>query len=178
MRLRKHCADCGSPLGPLEGNVQVCTACEAPYYHDAKPCAAVLRKALKNIGKDFPFMSRSIPNLSELLEQLKACETREQVEAVFSPPDETPEACAVRELLEETGCTIELTGFLAHLMDTYGDDGDHTLNAVFTAQIVDGTPIAADDVAELRWFDLEGLPPVGELAFRNTSEAIALLHTR
>ena len=165
MRLRKHCADCGSPLGPLEGNVQVCTACEAPYYHDAKPCAAVL--VLDERGR--------------LLLGRRAIEPRLglwDIPGGFCGPDETPEACAVRELLEETGCTIELTGFLAHLMDTYGDDGDHTLNAVFTAQIVDGTPIAADDVAELRWFDLEGLPPVGELAFRNTSEAIALLHTR
>ena len=165
MRLRKHCADCGSPLGPLEGNVQVCTACEAPYYHDAKPCAAVL--VLDERGR--------------LLLGRRAIEPRLglwDIPGGFCGPDETPEACAVRELLEETGCTIELTGFLAHLMDTYGDDGDHTLNAVFTAQIVDGTPVAADDVAELRWFDLEGLPPVGELAFRNTSEAIALLHTR
>ena len=165
MRLRKHCAECGSPLGPLEGNVQVCTACEAPYYHDAKPCAAVL--VLDERGR--------------LLLGRRAIEPRLglwDIPGGFCGPDETPEACAVRELLEETGCRIELTGFLAHLMDTYGDDGDHTLNAVFTAQIVDGTPIAADDVAELRWFDLEGLPPVGELAFRNTSEAIALLHTR
>ena len=165
MRLRKHCADCGSPLGPLEGNVQVCTACEAPYYHDAKPCAAVL--VLDERGR--------------LLLGRRAIEPRLglwDIPGGFCGPDETPEACAVRELLEETGCRIELTGFLAHLMDTYGDDGDHTLNAVFTAQIVDGTPVAADDVAELRWFDLEGLPPVGELAFRNTSEAIALLHTR
>ena len=165
MRLRKHCADCGSPLGPLEGNVQVCTACEAPYYHDAKPCAAVL--VLDERGR--------------LLLGRRAIEPRLglwDIPGGFCGPDETPEACAVRELLEETGCRIELTGFLAHLMDTYGDDGDHTLNAVFTAQIVDGTPVAADDVAELRWFDLEGLPPVGERAFRNTSEAIALLHTR
>jgi ADP-ribose pyrophosphatase YjhB (NUDIX family) len=144
--------------------VQVCTACEAPYYHDAKPCAAVL--VLDERGR--------------LLLGRRAIEPRLglwDIPGGFCGPDETPEACAVRELLEETGCTIELTGFLAHLMDTYGDDGDHTLNAVFTAQIVDGTPVPADDVAELRWFDLEGLPPVGELAFRNTSEAIALLHT-
>jgi ADP-ribose pyrophosphatase YjhB (NUDIX family) len=93
----------------------------------------------------------------------------------FCGPDETPEACAVRELHEETGCTIELTGFVAHLIDTYGDDGDHTLNAVFTARIVAGTPVAADDVAELAWFALDALPPQDELAFRNTAEAISLI---
>lgn len=164
MRLRKHCSDCGSSLGPLDGNVQRCTACGLPYYHDAKPCAAVL--VLDGAGN--------------LLLGRRAIEPRIglwDIPGGFCGPDETPEDCAVRELLEETGCTIEVTGFVAHLIDTYGDDGDHTLNAVFTARIVEGTPVAADDVAELRWFALDDLPPVAQLAFRNTSEAIELLRT-
>ena len=164
MRLRKHCSDCGSSLGPLNGNVQTCTACGQPFYHDAKPCAAVL--VLDDEGR--------------LLLGRRGIEPRFglwDIPGGFCGPNETPEACAVRELLEETGCTVELTGFLAHLIDTYGDDGDHTLNVVFSARIVEGTPIAADDVAELRWFALDDLPPAAELAFRNTAEAIELLHT-
>ena len=164
MRLRQHCAFCGDRLGPLEGNRQTCTVCDEPYYHDAKPCAAVL--VLDGAGN--------------LLLGRRAIEPRLglwDIPGGFCGPDETPEDCAVRELLEETGCTIELTGFVAHLLDTYGDDGDHTLNAVFTARIVEGTPVAADDVAELRWFALDDLPSVAQLAFRNTSEAIELLRT-
>lgn len=162
MRLRKHCSDCGSLLGPLDGNAQLCTACGSPYYHDAKPCAAVLvldgeRRLL--LGR------RAIAPRLGLWD----------IPGGFCGPDETPEDCAVRELLEETGCTIELTGFLAHLIDTYGDDGDYTLNAVFTARIIEGTPVAADDVAELRWFPLDAVPPRAELAFRNTSQAIDLI---
>ena len=77
----------------------------------------------------------------------------------FCEPGETPEEGAVRELREETGADIELTGFLAHLVDTYGDGGDATLNCVFRARLV-GDPVltAADDVAELRWFGPDELP--------------------
>jgi ADP-ribose pyrophosphatase YjhB (NUDIX family) len=162
MRLRKHCSDCGSLLGPLDGNVQRCSICGLPYYHDAKPCAAVL--VLDDAGC--------------LLLGRRAIEPRRglwDIPGGFCGPDETPESCAVRELWEETGCEIELTGFVAHLIDTYGDDGDHTLNAVFTARILSGTPVAADDVAELRWFPLDAIPPASELAFRNTAQAIALI---
>ena len=165
MRLRKHCSDCGAPLGPLDGNVQTCTACGHPYYHDAKPCAAVL--VLDDAGR--------------LLLGRRAIEPRLglwDIPGGFCGPDETPEACAVRELWEETGCAIELTEFVAHLIDTYGDEGDHTLNVLFTARIVEGSPAAADDVAELRWFARDDLPPADELAFRNTAEAIALLLAR
>ena len=42
MRDRVHCAWCGGPLGPRDGDVQRCGACGEPYYHGAKPCAAVV----------------------------------------------------------------------------------------------------------------------------------------
>jgi hypothetical protein len=50
-------------------------------------------------------------------------------------------------------------------MGTYGDgpDANATLNVVWTARIVAGEPVAADDVAELRWFAPQDLP--GEMAF-------------
>ncbi|MBJ7334934.1 MAG: hypothetical protein JHD05_10030, partial [Thermoleophilia bacterium] len=64
---------------------------------------------------------------------------------------------------------------LGHLIDTYGDDGDFTLNAVFVAHITAGQPVPADDVVELQWFGLDGLPERELLAFRSTSEALGLL---
>ena len=72
-----------------------------------------------------------------------------------------------RELLEETGLTVEPARFLGVWMDTYGDapDANATLNLFWTARIVAGEPVAADDVAELRWFAPVELPPAEELAF-------------
>jgi hypothetical protein len=50
---------------------------------------------------------------------------------------------------------------------TYGDapDASATLNLFWTARIVAGEPVAADDVAELRWFAANELPADDELAF-------------
>ena len=52
-------------------------------------------------------------------------------------------------------------------MDRYGDgpDANATLNLFWTARIVAGEPVAADDVAELRWFAPTSSRREDELAF-------------
>ena len=72
-----------------------------------------------------------------------------------------------RELLEETGLTVEPREFLGAFMDWYGDapDANATLNLFWTARVVSGEPAPDDDVAELRWFAPGELPPDEELAF-------------
>ena len=162
MRLRSYCGFCGGPLSPLLGNQQDCVGCGVPTYHDAKPCAAVI--VLDSAGN--------------VLLGKRARETMLglwDLPGGFCNPDETPEACAIRELAEETGCAIHVDRFLGHLIDTYGDDGDFTLNAVFVAHLTSGEPVPADDVAELRWFALDDLPRRELLAFRSTSQALVLL---
>lgn len=162
MRARGFCGFCGGPLGPIDGNRQECAGCGEPFYHDAKPCAAVL--VVDAAGR--VLLGRRA---------IDPARGRWDIPGGFCQPDETPEECARRELREETGCEIELTGFLGHLIDVYGEGGDHTLNAVFTARIAAGQPVAADDVAELRWFAPDELPDRERLAFANTAEALALL---
>ena len=65
------------------------------------------------------------------------------------------------------GLSIEPGRFLGIWMDTYGPapDANATLNLVWTARIVAGDPVAADDVSELRWFAAGEIPPPDELAF-------------
>jgi NAD+ diphosphatase len=72
-----------------------------------------------------------------------------------------------RELLEETGLVVEPVRFLGLWMEWYGGapDANATLNLFWTARIVSGEPVAADDVAELGWFSSDDLPPADELAF-------------
>ena len=44
------------------------------------------------------------------------------------------------------------------------------LNLVWLARVVGGTPRAADDVTELRWFTLDQLPPLREIAMAEPLE--------
>jgi ADP-ribose pyrophosphatase YjhB (NUDIX family) len=165
MRLRSFCGFCGGPLGPPDDNLQPCAACGESHYHDAKPCSAVL--VLDDAGRVLLARRALDPGRGQW-----------DTPGGFCAPDETPEDCAIRELREETGCEIELTGFLGHIVDVYGEDGDHTLNALYTARIVRGVPRPADDVDELRWFALDALPLLSELAFANTAECLRRLVER
>jgi ADP-ribose pyrophosphatase YjhB (NUDIX family) len=73
-----------------------------------------------------------------------------------------------RELLEETGLTIDPGAFVGAFMDTYGDEPEApaVLNLVWEASATAGEPTAGDDVSELGWFARDDLPPDGDLAFR------------
>jgi 8-oxo-dGTP diphosphatase len=73
-----------------------------------------------------------------------------------------------RELREETGLEVEPGRFVGTFVDTYGvgPDAPPVLNLVWEAGIVGGEAAPADDVAELRWFALDALPPEEEVAFR------------
>ena len=65
--------------------------------------------------------------------------------------------------------------FLGVWMDVYGDapEAAATLNLYWTMRIVSGEPVAADDVAELRWFAPDELPSEGQLAFSVVTDALA-----
>jgi len=80
-----------------------------------------------------------------------------------------------REVLEETGLEGRPERFVGAWMDLYGDapEAAATLNLYWTVRLADGEPVAADDVAELRWFDRDGLPAADELAFTTLVDVLA-----
>jgi ADP-ribose pyrophosphatase YjhB (NUDIX family) len=86
----------------------------------------------------------------------------------FLEEGEDPLAGLRRELLEETGLTVEIGDFVGMFTDRYGDGPGATavLNLVWEATIASGEPRAADDVSELQWFARDALPAESELAFR------------
>lgn len=73
---------------------------------------------------------------------------------------ETVEDTVVREIEEEAGVQIRLTG-LACLVDQIADDGSsHWVNAVYRAEIVAGTPSVMEPEAleAMGWYDPDDLP--------------------
>jgi 8-oxo-dGTP diphosphatase len=89
----------------------------------------------------------------------------------FLQNGEHPEAGARREVQEETGLTIRLTGFVGIFMDTYETTGEHTLNIFYIGEPIGGTEMAASDAVGLQWFPLGHLPD--QIAFACCRQAIA-----
>lgn len=91
----------------------------------------------------------------------------------FVRPGESLEECVRRELREEAGVEIEVGRLVLTAPDVYGDSGEEIVNAFYECRLVSGDPEPDDDVAELRWFEPDALPPSGELAFASVRAAIA-----
>ncbi len=90
-------------------------------------------------------------------------------------PGEDPRATAVREISEELGCTIEVTGWLTATDDAPSHAGSEIVLSVATARLVDGDPVPiehdavrwlrGDQLDELSWAaaDVPFLDPVRRL---------------
>ncbi len=90
--------------------------------------------------------------------------------AGFIDAGEDPAEAAVREVLEETGLHVRITG----LLDVLGND-EHSRGAdiliLYSAAIVDGDLIAGDDADAADFFSRMQLP---DLAFKSTRIALGL----
>jgi ADP-ribose pyrophosphatase YjhB (NUDIX family) len=91
----------------------------------------------------------------------------------FVRPGESGEEAARRELREETGLEIDVGEVLAIVPDTYGGDGQTTLNIFYRGRVRGGVAAPASDVSELAWFGSDELPEPARIAFRCVAEALA-----
>ncbi len=90
----------------------------------------------------------------------------------FVEPGETIPAAARREVKEETG--LDLDG-MKRLHQAPGEyrPGQPTLNFIYVSDArTDVVPVPSDDVAELRWWPLDELPPI---AWEHEQEALEKL---
>lgn len=69
---------------------------------------------------------------------------------------EPPEQAMVREMLEETGMRIEVQRLL--LAESSKDD--HHISLIYQCRIADGVFRESDEISEMKYFDVNALPPM------------------
>lgn len=92
------------------------------------------------------------------------------IPAGFMEWDEHPEQTAIREIKEETGLDIALTGFF----EVYSGRDDWRNNAIlilYLAEVVGGSLAPGDDASEAVYFPLDATPP--NIAFQAHVQALA-----
>ena len=157
----RFCPRCGAELRH-DGSRVECEACGFVAYGSSKPTAG----ALCEDGEGRVLLARRAH------EPFKG---RWDIPGGFLEEGEHPLDGLRRELREETGLEVEPLEFLAAWMDRYGGDStaEATLNLYWTARVVSGEPVPADDVSELAWFAADELPAKDELAFENVPLVLA-----
>jgi 8-oxo-dGTP diphosphatase len=164
----RKCPVCGGPVALVvsepgaQPHLHCGGTCASDWYANPKPTANVLaeraddgRLLLVRRGRD-PF------------------EGYWDIPGGFVEDGEEAAHAALRELREETGLEVRITGFVGVFGDRYGGDrGDHTCN-LFWRGVVDQPDAAspASDVSDLAWFALDELPADDELAFACVPRAL------
>ena len=159
-----YCPQCATPLEPRDemGTLRpTCPRCGWVHYRNPVPAAGVI---LPHDGEVLLVKRRYDPRAGAWC-----------LPAGFMEYGETPEACARRELLEETGIEAELTG----LFGVYAGFDDPRVRAVlilYTAKRTGGELTPGDDAIEARWFPLTELPD--DIAFEAHHRALAEFKAR
>ena len=158
-RLYKFCPWCASALvcKPFDGHERlVCPNCDFIWYRNPIPAAgAILHRnnSILLVKRKYP------PRVGDWC-----------FPAGFMEYSESPVECCIRELKEETGFDIEISG----LFWNYSGHDDPRSNAVlmmYLADIYAGELAAGDDATEAKFFPLDRTPP--NIAFQAHRDAIA-----
>ncbi|MGD8242353.1 MAG: NUDIX domain-containing protein [Desulfobacterales bacterium] len=82
---------------------------------------------------------------------------------------ESPEACAIREVKEETGVSIGDVRFIAITNDDFAASGKHYITIWMQGRYISGTPTikAPYEMSTVDWFTLDALPRPLFLSLRN-----------
>jgi ADP-ribose pyrophosphatase YjhB (NUDIX family) len=159
----RFCSECGARLSECEidGRVrQHCSACDRVAYENPVPAAAVAVRR----GRQVLLCRRAI-------EPFRGSWT---LPAGYQEVDEAIETTAVREVREETGLVVRLTGLL-DVLTTTDDPRKPAILVVYEAQEVEGELLPGSDADEVAFHSLDALPhPV---AFSNHRRILERLST-
>lgn len=149
----RFCSWCGVALESrqVEGRARsVCPGCDRVAYDNPVPAAAVV---VRRTGQVLLGRRNIDPYLGSWT-----------LPAGYQEVDESIQATAVREVREETGLIVRLTGLLDAL-STQDDPRKPSLLIVFEGEEVEGELEPGSDCDEVAFFDLDGLPR--DIGFRN-----------
>lgn len=157
----RFCPKCAGELAARwieERERLVCARCGFVLYVNPRPttCAVVVE------GEQVMLVRRAI-------EPRRGCW---DLPGGFLEKGEHPADGLKRELREETGLEVEILEPLGFFLDRYPEPGETTLNLYFIARVTRGEPKPGSDVAEIRWFPRDALPPADQIAFPNNRAAL------
>ncbi|MGQ9599887.1 MAG: NUDIX hydrolase [Anaerolineae bacterium] len=151
------CRACGAPLTEklIEDRLRlVCPACGKVHWRNAKPCAGAL--VIRN-GKVL-LVRRAVEPFQGYWD----------IPGGFCEAEEHPAETAIREIREETGLDVELTGLLGIWMDRYAEH--ETLNIFYLARPLNREIRVGDDASGAAWFSPQALP--SRIAFTSGVQAL------
>jgi 8-oxo-dGTP diphosphatase len=151
------CPACGAALVERVVDRQprrVCPACGRVHWRNAKPCAGAL--VIRN-GKVL-LVRRGVQPFRGYWD----------IPGGFCEAEEHPAETVLREVREETGLEVELTGLLGLWMDDY--EGNTTLNVYYLARPMTWQLHVGSDASGAAWFAPTALPE--RLAFANGRKAL------
>ena len=153
----KFCPRCKFKLKSTPDSFK-CKSCGSRIYKNSAPTASIL------IIKDDKVLLAK--------RGLEPFKDKYDIVGGFLKNGEDPITGVLRETMEETGLKIKILDLLGIYVDTYGKGGESTLNINYIGEIISGKMKAADDVAELEWFDIKKLP---EPAFKSQKKVFKVL---
>lgn|SRR5574341_74797 len=124
-------------------NRLACLVCGFVYYQNPVPAAAVL---IEKEGKILLVQRKFNPFASDW-----------SLPSGFIEYNETPQECALRETLEETGLKIKIKR-LFNIYLAQDDPRNHVILIVYLAEILEGKLQAGDDAKEVQFFSPAEIP--------------------
>lgn len=158
----RFCPRCAGPLTRADGQAR-CESCGAVHWANSVPGVEAI-----------------VEREGRVLVARRAFEPRAgtwDLPGGFVHEGEDPVTALRREVREETGLALEEVELLGIWIEP-DYEGRSVFSVTYRAAAGPGEPRAADDVAELRWFAPDELPPDGEFAFVHTPEALRLWRAR
>jgi ADP-ribose pyrophosphatase YjhB (NUDIX family) len=158
----RFCSECGARLvaRDVDGRPrQHCESCDRIVYENPVPAAAVAVRR-----------GRAVLLCRRAIEPFRGSWT---LPAGYQEIDETIETTAVREVREETGLVVRLTGLL-DVLTTTDDPRKPAILVVYEAEEVEGELLPGSDANEVAFHPLDALPqPVGFSNHRRILERLS-----